>query len=260
MKSRVITAIVGAALFLSLLVVGNIPFAILTLLIALIGYYEYIRMNNTKILSITGIWGAIAILLIFIDNIFLGQVNVLAIVLCMMVGYFLLLLFTKNAVNFDIIAYITFGVIYLALSFVSMLDVRALDDGLLIILFILAANWGSDIGAFLIGIKFGKHKLLPAISPKKTIEGSVGGLVFALLVGLGFSFILTQYQLVYLLFAALIISIIGQIGDLIESGLKRTKAVKDSGTLLPGHGGILDRFDSLILIFFVIYIINLFVG
>jgi phosphatidate cytidylyltransferase len=259
MKSRVITAIIGAALFLSLLIVGNLPFAILILLIALIGYYEYIRMNNTKILSITGMWGALAVLLIFIDNIFLEQKFSFIIILSMIIGYFLILIFSKNKVNFDIISYILLGVIYLSLSFLAMIEVRAWEDGLIIFLFILAANWGSDIGAFLVGVKFGKHKLAPAISPKKTIEGSIGGLAFALLVALGFGFALSQYKLPILIIAALTISIIGQFGDLIESALKRTKEVKDSGTLLPGHGGILDRFDSLILIFFVIYVLNLFI-
>lgn len=255
MNNRIITAVIGAILFLCLLVIGGLPFSIFVFLIASIGYYEYIRMHKIKILSFESLWGLIAITLIFLDNIFLQATHSFAVLLIVVLGYFFILLFSKNRVNFDTISYIMLGIIYLAFSFVAMLDVRGLENGLMLILFVLAVTWGTDIGAFFIGSKFGKNRLAPIISPKKSIEGALGGILFALIIAIGFSFVFTETNILLLILIASLISIVGQIGDLIESALKRLKKVKDSGSLLPGHGGILDRFDSLILIFFVIYII-----
>ncbi len=259
MKNRVITAIIGAAIFLFLLVIGGLSFSAFIFLITAIGYYEYIRMHKLRILSIESVWGLLAITLIFIDNIFLAGVNSFVIVLIMIAGYFFIMLSSKNQVNFDTISYITLGVIYLAFSFVAILEVRAMEDGLLLILFVLAITWGSDIGAFFVGSKFGKKRLAPSISPKKSIEGALGGILFAFIVSLGFIFIFTETNILLIVLVAIGISIVGQCGDLIESALKRLKNVKDSGSLLPGHGGILDRFDSLILIFFVVYILLAFI-
>ncbi len=259
MKNRIITALLGAALFLSLLLIGGLSFSIFIFLIAAIGYYEYIRMHKLRILSIESVWGLLALALIFVDNIFLGNVYSFAILLVMIVGYFFILLITKNHINFDTISYISLGVIYLAFGFVAMLEVRAMEDGLLLILFILAVTWGTDIGAFFVGSRLGKKRLAPAISPKKSIEGALGGIFFAFIISLCFSLVFTGTNILIIILLAIIISIIGQSGDLIESALKRLKEVKDSGNLLPGHGGILDRFDSLILIFFVIYIVLLFI-
>lgn len=134
-----------------------------------------------------------------------------------------------------------------------------MEDGLLLVLFVLAIVWGTDIGAFFIGSTFGKNRLSPAISPKKSIEGALGGIFFAFMIALAFGFLFPEASIFVLVLIAIVISVIGQSGDLVESALKRIKNVKDSGDLLPGHGGILDRFDSLILVFFVIYIVLLFI-
>ncbi len=259
MKSRVITAIIGAAILLILLVIGGLPFSIFIFLIAAAGYHEYIRMYEFKMLSIESIWGLLAITLIFIDNIFIDGTNSFAIILAMIVGYFFILIFTKNHINFDRIAYLTLGVIYLTFSLVAILEVRLMEDGLLLVLFVLAIVWGTDIGAFFIGSTFGKNRLSPAISPKKSIEGALGGIFFAFMIALAFGFLFPEASIFVLVLIAIVISVIGQSGDLVESALKRIKNVKDSGDLLPGHGGILDRFDSLILVFFVIYIVLLFI-
>ena len=113
--------------------------------------------------------------------------------------------------------------------------------------------WATDIGAYLIGRQFGRHLLAPQVSPKKTIEGSLGGLLLGSAVAIVFWYIVGGATWITYIFLAFIISISAQIGDLFESALKRSAGVKDSGKLIPGHGGILDRFDSLIFALPLVY-------
>ena len=111
---------------------------------------------------------------------------------------------------------------------------------------ILSIIWVNDSFAFLIGKNFGKNKLFPSVSPKKTVEGLLGGLVFSLLAGLFISKINLDFSLLNWLIIAVIVSLIGTKGDLVESKFKRQANIKDSGNIMPGHGGILDRLDSLL--------------
>ncbi len=113
--------------------------------------------------------------------------------------------------------------------------------------FALACILLGDSGAYFVGRAFGKHKLIPKVSPKKTVEGAIGGLVFSALTGVLFCiFFMKQLSPIWGFITALIVGAAGQVGDLAESALKRTANVKDSGSLLPGHGGMLDRIDSLL--------------
>ena len=111
---------------------------------------------------------------------------------------------------------------------------------------ILSIIWVNDSFAFLVGKNFGKNKLFPSVSPKKTIEGLFGGLVFSLLTGLFISKFNLDFSMVHWLSISIIVSIIGTVGDLVESKFKRQANIKDSGNIMPGHGGILDRLDSLL--------------
>jgi phosphatidate cytidylyltransferase len=113
------------------------------------------------------------------------------------------------------------------------------------LIFLLLIVWMNDIAAYIIGTAVGKRKLAPKISPKKTIEGSIAGIVFSVATIILLNRWL-QYDLSKLFFIGMTVSIIGQFGDLFESMLKRSADIKDSGTIIPGHGGVLDRFDSLL--------------
>ncbi|WP_256050626.1 phosphatidate cytidylyltransferase, partial [Staphylococcus aureus] len=133
-------------------------------------------------------------------------------------------------------------------------------EGIAYIVFALVIVWSTDSGAYFVGRKLGKHKLWPEISPKKTIEGFVGGIVIAVIATVIFQYF-AQLDVNYglLLLVAVVASMIGQLGDLVESAIKRQYGVKDSGNILPGHGGILDRFDSLIFVLPLLHFIH-FVG
>ena len=141
-------------------------------------------------------------------------------------------------------SFLGFGALYLALPVAAFDQLRTRDPWLVVLL--LATVWLTDTGAFLFGSKWGKRKLAPEVSPNKSWEGAWGGLLLGLLAA-GFC---SWWRLGLLepswLFAGLVVSVSGQLGDLFESMFKRSAGVKDSGTLLPGHGGMLDRLDSLI--------------
>jgi phosphatidate cytidylyltransferase len=146
-------------------------------------------------------------------------------------------------------AYFILGQISVALPFSLLNFILFINDYqpfLLVAVFV--TIWVNDTGAYLVGVTFGKHRLFERISPKKTWEGVIGGALFALLSGIVFSMLIPQISLLYWLIFSEIIVVFGTFGDLIESLLKRTLDVKDSGNVIPGHGGFLDRFDSMLLV------------
>lgn len=139
------------------------------------------------------------------------------------------------------------GLIYIPLFLSYLIMIRNDTDGIVWIYFLLIIVFAGDVGALYVGSFLGKNKLCPAVSPGKTIEGSVGGLITNLGVGAAFKFIfLSQYPWGLSLLFFVSVGIAGQIGDLFESELKRSAGMKDSGGILPGHGGILDRIDALL--------------
>ncbi|MBA2919337.1 phosphatidate cytidylyltransferase [Sphingomonas sp. MAH-20] len=137
-----------------------------------------------------------------------------------------------------------FGIAYVALPALALLFLRGRADGLLLALWTLATVWVTDIGAYFAGRSIGGPKLAPTVSPNKTWAGLIGGVASALILGL----LLWQFAGLppQLAFASPVLAVIAQIGDLYESWLKRQAGVKDSGTILPGHGGVLDRLDGLV--------------
>lgn len=148
------------------------------------------------------------------------------------------------------------GILYVGWLLSHLVAIRGLDDGRNWVFFILFVTWVSDTGAFFIGRRFGRHKLAPNISPGKTWEGAVGGICGAILMSiLFFTSTLFQLPLVYwqVILLSVLVSVFGQLGDLVESLFKRNMGVKDSGKLMPGHGGILDRLDSIVFAGVVVY-------
>jgi len=139
------------------------------------------------------------------------------------------------------------GVAYFGAACLSLLLLRQGDDGVFVVLFLLAIVWATDICAYLIGRSIGGPKLWPAISPKKTWSGSVGGLICGVAAGVGLLAALDISIGVRVILIAALLSLSSQVGDLMESAFKRLFSVKDSGKLIPGHGGVLDRLDGLLI-------------
>ncbi len=141
-----------------------------------------------------------------------------------------------------------FGVMYIGLTFGHFLMIRKLPDGPFLIFFILLVSWGADAAAYFVGRTYGSRPLAPILSPKKTIEGLVGGILGAILIGwLSSLWFLPSFTLIDCFVLGIILTLLGTIGDLSESAFKRQTGAKDSGNLIPGHGGFLDRIDSLLL-------------
>ena len=153
----------------------------------------------------------------------------------------------KVKVSIDQVAYTLFGVLYIAGLSGYYLLIRNLEEGVAFIFSLFLIVWLGDIAAYYWGKNFGKKPLAPLVSPNKTIEGSIAGLVGSLLAGIiAARWLLDHIMIGHCLLIALLCGIIGQFGDLAESLLKRYTGVKDSGNTIPGHGGVLDRIDSLL--------------
>ncbi len=161
-----------------------------------------------------------------------------------------------------------FGLVYVAVMLSYVFKTRQMTDGAYLVWLIFLCSWGSDVSAYCFGMLLGKHKLTPILSPKKSVEGAVGGVVGAALLGTVYALIFKDHITVFgnpVLSVAVLCaagSVIAQIGDLAASAIKRNHEIKDYGTLIPGHGGIMDRFDSVIftapIVYYLITALQLF--
>ena len=161
----------------------------------------------------------------------------------------LAMLWSSNVVasRFHDAAIALFGPLYIGLTLSTLVSTRALPAGEWLIIFIALVTWASDIGAYYAGTLWGRHPLAPSISPKKSIEGVAGGLALALAVAfVAQLWLVPQLTILHALVLGLLMTATGLVGDLCESAMKRAVGVKDSGGILPGHGGMLDRVDSLL--------------
>lgn len=147
------------------------------------------------------------------------------------------------------------GFVYIAAGFLAIFGLREVNA----ILWLLIVIWSTDIAAYEIGRRFGRQKLAPKTSPNKTWEGAIAGCIAAVLLGGAYAAIFLHVHIVTAFFVSLLLSCVGQIGDLVESHIKRLSGIKNSGKILPGHGGILDRFDSMLLGAMFLYIIVLLI-
>ncbi|GAX90558.1 phosphatidate cytidylyltransferase [Effusibacillus lacus] len=243
---RVLTGIIGGAAFLAIVFLGGIWFAGLITLLGLIGFAELLRMKGYNFFEIPSLAGfaLTATWLVYGMDWLLARPSLL---LWIVYGFLIMTVLMKNRYTFRDMSHILVGTVYLGLSLHYVLQLRDLPDGLILFLFVLFSIWATDIGAFFVGRTLKGPKIWPSISPNKTVSGSVGGALAAVLVGILFCWIGgEQHQILQWGILALTVSVAGQIGDFVESGIKRSLDVKDSGAILPGHGGVLDRFDSLL--------------
>ncbi|WP_071459475.1 phosphatidate cytidylyltransferase [Bacillus massilinigeriensis] len=257
MKQRIITAVIAAAIFLPIVIVGGIPFELMVYLLASIALYEVLKMKNTAIFSVPGIL-SLLVLWVFLlppdsqeifGTIASKKMEIIYIAILLFLTYTVA---TKNRFTFEDVAFSIMALLYPGIGFYYFMETRV--EGLAFVFYSLFIIWATDSGAYFIGKAMGKNKLWPEISPNKTVEGSLGGVVCALAVAGGFYLAGSlDVPLWRLLIATVFLSAFGQVGDLAESALKRHFGVKDSGTILPGHGGILDRFDSLLFVWPLLY-------
>ena len=255
------TAVIFVLIMLGGLYGGRYSFVFLFAIITALCLWEFLSItlqNNEKhdrirkiIGLILGLTPFLLISMLKLDMIDSPEEFVLmASILCFPLLFlgFIFELFAKSGKPFANVAFIILGMVYIGIPF-AMLDFIAFDGNVFYkntIFGLLLLTWSNDTAAYVVGSQFGKTKLFPSISPKKTWEGSIGGAVITILIGVLLSFVFEECTKSQWAVLAIIVVIFGSIGDLVESMLKRSYSVKDSGTLLPGHGGFLDRFDAFI--------------
>jgi phosphatidate cytidylyltransferase len=254
--TRVLIAVIFIPLILYISYFGRIPFMSFVNLLIFLGLIEFSSFLKLKdicipyvMLILSGL--SIGITVYFYDDRFISVIFLGGILIP---GLFQLVRcrFDKALEN---LSSFLFGLIYVALFFSFLILIREFPHkygleyrmGGLWIIFLFLCTWCSDILSYFIGTPFGKHKILPQVSPNKSWEGSFGGISGALLAAfISKSIFFNEVSLFHLLSLAVLISIFGQIGDFVESSFKRQVSLKDSSSIIPGHGGILDRFDSLL--------------
>lgn len=248
------------ALVLPVIYMGGYWFTALVFIIATLAYYEIIRMNHTKVFDWPGIVGTLLLWLLLFQNLVWNNDFVRGDIIFLFIFLFLFItVASKNRIEYRQAAYFFLSSMYLGIAFHYVLQTR-LNYGFGVTMAIVAGIWATDTGAYFIGKALGKRKLWPAISPNKTIEGSLGGAILAIVTVSLVAYFAQLSQLLPFsktLYIALAIALGGQLGDLMESAIKRSLHVKDSGGVLPGHGGIYDRFDSLIVVFPVLHLLHL---
>ncbi len=252
--TRILTGVVGLLLLIFIVYKGNLYLSLSICIISIIALYEFYRaLNNINIKPINyiGYLGAIGI---FLTNIFYNIS--IGLVLYFITALVLINLLARKRTSIIDVAGTLLGVLYIPFFLFYIYKL----DGTLYIWLIFLIAFGTDTFAYVAGNLFGKNKLAPNISPNKTIEGSLGGILGSLVITLIFGYFTGIDSLWKLMILSILASIISQVGDLVASRIKRLAKIKDYGFIMPGHGGILDRFDSIIfcgplIYYYVMYIL-----
>lgn len=254
MKTRIITAVLALIVFVPLIIIGDLPLLVLTIALGIVAMSEVLKMTHTLLVSFEALISYIGVVAIILPKDFWqsgfwpATVNSQSVIYGLAFLFLARTVFAKKSFNFQDAGTLFLAMVYIGTGFhyFYLADFR----GLPVLFFGMFLVWLTDSFAYFVGRSFGKHKLSPNLSPNKTWEGSVGGTAIAVAVVVTL-YALTNalpYAVWNLVIMAILLSIAGQIGDLIESALKRHFGVKDSGRILPGHGGILDRFDSMLVV------------
>lgn len=268
MKQRVITAVVALALFIPIIYFdfGGVSVGLLAVLLAGVGVYELFRMKGLTLLSLEGGFALVGAFILALPSDpwfnFLPEKTdkfmLFYLIVLLLLGISVI---SKNTYTIDEAGFPILASLYTGVGFGAFADAR--KESLVVLCFGLFIVWATDIGAYMVGREYGKKKLWPEISPNKTIEGAAGGIVSAVVVAIVYLIVFPGktyfgYSSFVLVLLTAILSIVGQFGDLVESAIKRHYGVKDSGIILPGHGGILDRFDSLLFVFPIMHLFGIF--
>ena len=253
MLKRLIGALIWAPLLLGLSYLGGVYTAFLVSILAILALREFLHIGeHMKIKA----WYTltIAFSLVWLVNIFIGNKEwMLPLLVFWVIIAMSRLALQYPQIKLEEVGYNLLAVIYPVVLYSYLYLLRQNSQGINWTFLTFLLVWSTDTFAYLIGRRFGRHLLAPKVSPKKTLEGALGGLLGSVLVGLIFWHWMGGISLRQVIFLSLLVGFVGQIGDLFESAIKRSAGVKDSGSLIPGHGGILDRSDSLIFVLPLVY-------
>ncbi|MDD6072046.1 MAG: phosphatidate cytidylyltransferase [Clostridiales bacterium] len=258
MKERVIGGFFVFLLTLIMLLPGGMISAIVLGVISIRGMYEFCRVYKLE-KSVLAYISYIATSIFYIMLYYNQTQFLFPFVLLFLMILLSVYVFTFPKFKDKDIAAVFFGFMYVTVLLSYVFRVRSLTMGIFLAFFILISSWGNDVFAYFVGSAIGKHKFSPKVSPKKSVEGFFGGIAGAALVGYLYALIISRFvsgselNALYCAVIAALGAIPSVIGDLAASAIKRNNEIKDYGKLIPGHGGILDRFDSVIFTAPIIY-------
>lgn len=265
MLKRIITGVVGIAVLLPFLIFSDTwALVVMTSVMSVFAVCEVLKCTDqirrwAVTVMCIGVCLAAQILTRLLDSDIYTTVMLLTYV-AFSVVLMTMAVFSKGSFKLTEATQITVIVMYISFGFSALVLLRDLESGMALMLLAFIVPWVCDAMAYFVGVFFGKHKMIPDVSPKKTVEGAVGGIVGGVLITVIFGIVMqfgfgmdTHYPMLIVL--ALVGCLVSQWGDLIASLLKREYGVKDYGKLFPGHGGVMDRFDSIIAVSTFMYIV-----
>lgn len=259
-KTRLLSGIVLVIIALLTIMSGGYVLLLTLLCVSLIGMRELynamgVHKSGMDLLELAGYLGAV----LYYGTVFLGfeKYGMMAVILSLVLLMFVYV-FTYPKYQAEQVMSAFFGLVYVAVMLSFILLTRNLENGHLLVWLIFFCSWGCDTCAYCVGVLIGKHKMAPVLSPKKSIEGAVGGVAGAAGLGAVYAAIIYAPVVEYAVICA-VGALISMVGDLAASAIKRNRGIKDYGKLIPGHGGILDRFDSVIFTAPVIYYMAKFI-
>ncbi len=263
---RITSGLLGFPLVVIVLIIGNVYVVDVALtIIAILAMDEYFNAISkiAKPVRWLGYLSCISIALIHIipEN-YLVTASILAIPVLLLIS-FIQVIVTEMKTSFKDIAYTLFGILYVVMLIMFFAKINGMENGNILIWYAIIAAWGTDIFAYFIGKHFGKHKF-SKISPNKSIEGCIAGTIGGIILMLAYTYIANtfwgmEYSYIAIGIIGLILSLIGQVGDFAASSIKRYVDIKDYSNLIPGHGGMLDRIDSLIFLAPFAYVLFMFI-
>lgn len=244
---RLSSGIIGILFLVFIVDRGGLYLSTSILLISIIGLREFYKAMNTIDLKPLEVIGFLGTFLIYLAKLY-PAISIDFIITAIMITLLISLLINRE-IHLSSIGVTLFGILYIPFLLFHISNL----EGTKYIWLIFIIAFGTDTFAYTAGSIFGKRKLCPNISPNKTIEGSIGGVLGSLILTIGFSMLMNLNPIWKLILLSILASVIAQIGDLAASRIKRITGIKDFGHIIPGHGGIIDRFDSIILVAPVIY-------
>ena len=262
--TRLISGIVLVALALLFIITGGDLLLGVMLVLSLIGMFELYRIFDVE-KKLPGILGYVAAVAYYLDLRFKFTGDNMVIMLAFLILLLAVFVFSYPKFHSHQIMAVFFGLFYVGVMLSFLYQTRMLPKGQFIVWLIFLCSWGSDTAAYCVGVLFGKHKMSPILSPKKSVEGAVGGVVGAMLLTAIYCLAISKifhsesFDIVPLVIMAGVGAVISMIGDLAASAIKRNFDVKDYGKLIPGHGGVLDRFDSMIITAPMIYFLAYYI-
>lgn len=269
MKQRIITSVVLFAVALPILIFSKyIVFQAALAFLSVVAVYEMLGVLGVRSVYFLSVPSYILAVAMPLSSYFANDGRHLSYIILIILAVFVYMLYTfavavfkRGALSVGDSASCFMLVSYIAVSFSALGLLRVVPGGELLFELVFLAAWVTDIFAYFTGYFLGKHKLIPEVSPKKTVEGAIGGIVFSIIGFMLYGLVIdlvTDYSVRYLILAVmgLVLSVVSQIGDLTASLVKREHGVKDYGFIFPGHGGVMDRFDSIIAVSMPLFVLT----